>query len=445
MSNDTVSGVVKLEIEKKDYEEKVEKNLRQYRQKANIPGFRKGMVPMGLIKKMYGKYVLAEEVNKLVSEYLYNYLRENEIKILGEPLPNETEQQPIDFDVQEDFVFYFDVALAPVIEIKLNKRDKLHRYTIKVDDEMLNNQIETYRKNYGTYEQADEIAETDLVKGTATELSDKKIKEGGIVVEDALLMPQYIKGKREQNKFIGATSNKTIIFNPQKAFKGVAAELASFLKIDKDVASEITADFQFEIKKITRYKEAELNRELFDKIFGENVVETEETFREKVKTVLEEQYQPQCEYMFMIDVRKLLVKKAGDVKFADAILKRWLLTANKETTPEKIEEDYPRVVEDLIYQLTKERIIKDHELKVENAELEEVAKKTVKAQFAQYGMLSVPDDLLAKYTDDMLKNEKSLRGIIDHAIDEKLEKWVNERVKVETREVTQEEFAKLLT
>jgi len=443
MNNDAVSGIVKMEIKKNDYEEQVEKNLRQYRRKANMPGFRAGMVPIGLIKKMYGKQVLAEEVNKLVSDHLVQFIQENDISILGNPLANETEQQPIDFDVQEDFEFYFDLALAPVIEIKLNKRDRLTRYTITVDDVMVNNQIEQYQKSFGSYDQVEVIEEDDMVKGTVTELEDRKPKEGGMVVEDALLMPKYIKGKREQNKFLGAKLNKTVIFNPQKAFKGATVEIASFLKVNKEVAQEITADFQFEIKEISRYKVAELNKELFDKVLGENVVETEEEFREKAKTLLIKEFHPQSDYKFMIDVRNLLIKKAGDVKFADAILKRWLLTSNKETTPEKVEEDYPKVVEDLIYQLTKDRIMKVHELKVEQADLEEVAKKTVKAQFAQYGMLTVSDDLLTKYSNDMLKNEESLRGILDRALDEKLAKWVNEQAKVEIKEVTLEEFNKL--
>ena len=445
INNDAVSGIVKLEIEKKDYEEQVEKNLRQYRSKANMPGFRTGMVPIGLIKKMYGKHVLAEEVNNLVADNLIKFVQDNDIQILGNPLANETEQQPIDFDTQEDFEFYFDVALAPVIEVKLNKRDRLTRYAITVNDEMIGRQIESYRKNFGSYDQVEVIEEEDMVKGAVTELEGGSPKEGGIVVEDALLMPKYIKGKREQNKFLGAKLNKTVIFNPQKAYKGVTAEIASFLKVDKDVAQEITSDFQFEIKEITRYKAADLNKELFDKVLGENTVETEEAFRENVKAIIIEQLQPQCDYKFMIDIRKLLIKKAGDVKFADNLLKRWLLTSNNETTPEKVEEDYPKIVEDLIYQLTKERIIKEHALKVEHEALEEEAKKTVKAQFAQYGMLSVPDDLLAKYTDNILKNEESRRDVIARATDEKLAAWVNEQVKVERKEVTQEEFQKLFS
>ena len=445
MQDDAVSGILKLEIEKKDYEGQVEKNLRQYRQKANMPGFRKGMVPIGLIQKMFGKHVLAEEVNKLVSENLFKYLKDNQIQILGDPLPNETEQQLIDFDVQEDFTFYFDLALAPAIELKLNKRDKLPWYELNVDEELITKQIDAYRHDFGTYDPADAIEETDMVKGIVTELDGGKPKEGGIVVEDALLMPKYIKGKREQNKFIGAKQNDTIVFNPKKAYKGVAVEMASFLKVDKDIAQDITADFQFEVKEITRYKEAELNRELFDKILGANVVETEEAFREKVKALLTEQFLPQSEYTFMMDAHKLLIRKVGDVKFADAVLKRWLLAKNQETTPEKVEEDYPKVVEELTYHLIKEQIIKDNELKVEEVDVEEVAKKAIKAQFAQYGMLTVPDNLLNHHVKEMLKKDESFRSLVNRALDEKVIQWVKKQVKVETKVVSQEEFEKLLT
>ena len=445
INNDAVSGVVKLEIEKKDYAELVDKKLRQYRQKANVPGFRTGMVPLGLIKKMYGKPVMAEEINKLVSEGVYKFIQENELQILGEPLPNQTEQQEIDFDVQEDFDFYFDLAFAPVIQFKLNKRDRLNRYAIIVDEEMIHKQIESYRQHLGSYDQMEEVAEEDLVKGIATELEDGKPKEGGIVVEEAILMPKFIKEKQEQDKFVGAKLNTTVVFNPHKAFDGVAAEMASFLKVNKDVTESITADFQFEIKEITRYKAAELNREFFEKVFEGSSIETEEEFKEKIKASLTDQLQPQCEYKFMQDVHKLLIKKAGDVKFADDVLKRWLLVSNKKTTPEQVEEDYPKVMEDLIYHLTKSRIIKENELKVEDADVEELAKNAVRAQFAQYGMLSVPDNLLEKYTNEMLQKEESLQGLVDRALDDKLAKWVSEQVKVETKAVTLEEFEKKLT
>jgi trigger factor len=329
------------------------------------------------------------------------------------------------------------------LTLKFNKRDKLTWHEIIVEDTMIDAQIESYRRNFGTYDKADEITEEDLVKGTVTELEEGKPKEGGIVVEEAILMPKYIKGKREQSKFIGSTLGKTIVFNPKKAYKGTEAEIASFLKVDKEAAKDITADFQFEIKEITRYKDAELNKELFDKVFGQDTVETEEAFREKIKASLADTYYQQSEYLFAIDVNILLIKKAGDVKLADPILKRWLLATNAENTPEKVEEDYPKIVNDLVLHLTKQQVAKNNDLKVEDADLEDMAKKITKAQFAQYGMMTVPDDLLDHYAKDMLKKEETLQNIMDRAREEKIVALIKEQVKLETKQVTQEEFSKL--
>ena len=443
LNNDTVSCIVKLEIEKKDYEAQVEKNLRQLRQKANMPGFRKGMVPFGLVKKMYGKSVLAEEINKLLSEHLLNYIRDNHIRTLGEPLPNETEQQEIDFDAQENFEFYFDLALAPELTLKLNKRDRLTRYEIIIEEEMINAQIETYLKNFGKHIQVDEIAEDDLVKGIVTELDEGKPKPEGIMVEEAILMPKYIKGKREQAKFIGSKVNDTIVFNPKKAFKGVDAEMASFLKIDKEIAKGITADFQIEIKEVTRYKDAELNQELFDKVFGENTVETEEGFREKVKSSLAASFSQQSDYLFSIDISVLLLKKAGEVKLADSILKRWLLMVDHEKTVDQVEESYPKIANDLVLHLAKTQILKDNNIEVEETDVEDAAKKIAKAQFAQYGMMTVPDDILESYTKNMLKEKETLQNIIERAKENKMVNWIKNQVKTETKEVSREEFEKL--
>ena len=216
-NNDAVSGIVKLEIVKADYADQVDKSLRSLRQKANVPGFRKGMVPMGMVKKMYGKHVLVEEINKLVSENLFKYIRENDLHILGEPMPNETEQKPLDFDKEEDFEFCFDVALAPEINIELSKNDKLPFYQVAIDEEMLNNQVNAYRSNFGSYDKVDEVEEKDMVKGTVAELENGAPKEGGIVVEDAVLMPMYIKDEEEKAKFIGAKVNAVVVFNPNNA------------------------------------------------------------------------------------------------------------------------------------------------------------------------------------------------------------------------------------
>ncbi|WP_455637341.1 trigger factor [Parabacteroides sp.] len=440
---DAVSGIVKLEIVKADYADQVEKSLRNLRQKANVPGFRKGMVPMGMVKKMYGKHVLVEEVNKLVSENLYSYIRENKVNILGEPMPNETEQQPINFDTQEDFEFCFDVAIAPEIKIELSKNDKLPYYQVTIDDEMLNQQIDAYTANYGTYDKAEEIEEKDLVKGTVAELENGSPKEGGIVVEDAVLMPSYLKDEAEKAKFIGAKPNTVVVFNPNKAYEGAEAEIASFLKVDKEAVAGITGDFSFEISEITRHKKAELNQELFDKVFGEGVVASEEEFKNKIKEALAEQFVPQSDYKFLLDAREVLVEKAGELQFADELLKRWLLAANEKNTPEQLDEEFPKIIEDLKYQLIKEHLVKSNNLKVEDADIENFAKRVAKAQFAQYGMLSVPEDVLANYAKDMLKNKQTLQNILDRAVEEKLAAWLKEEVQLDVKEVSAEEFNKL--
>lgn len=199
------------------------------------------------------------------------------------------------------------------------------------------------------------------------------------------------------------------MFNPNKAYEGAEAEIASLLKVDKEAVAGLTGDFSFEIKEITRHKKAELNQELFDKVFGEGVVSSEEEFKNKIKDALAEQFTPQSDFKFLLDAREVLVQKAGELKFADDLLKRWLLAANEKNTAEKLDEEYPKIIEDLKYQLIKENLVKGNNLKVEDADIENFAKRVAKAQFAQYGMLSVPEDVLANYAKDMLKTNRLYR------------------------------------
>ena len=443
-NTDATRGVLTLEIVKADYAEQVEKNLRGIRQKANFPGFRKGMVPMGMVKKMFGKSALAEEVNKLISENITAYIRDNHLHILGEPLPSETEQTKVDFDTQEDFEFCFDVALAPEINIELSKADKLPYYQIKIDDEMVDKQLEAYQANFGTYKEVEEVEEKDLVKGTLAELENGTPKEGGIVVEDAVLMPMYVKEETEKAKFVGAKKHSVVVFNPHKAYEGAEAQIASFLKIDKEQVAAHTGDFSFEIKEVTRHANAELNQELFDKVFGKDVVTSEEEFKNKIREALAEQFTPQSDFKFLTDARDLLVQKAGELSFADDLLKRWLLAADEKNTKEKIDEEYPHIVEDLTYQLIREKLVVDNGLKVENADLEDFAKRVAKAQFAQYGMLSVPEDVLGNYAKDLLKNKQTFQNIFNRAMEEKMAGWLKEQIELDVKEVTLDEYNKLM-
>jgi len=443
-NDDATRGIIKMDIVKADYEGQVEKNLRNFRQKANVPGFRKGMVPMGMVKKMYGKHVLVEEVNKLVSSALFEYIRDEKLNVLGEPMPNETEQKELNFDTDEDYEFVFDVALAPEINLELNKKTKVPYYSVIIDDELVDKQIDSYRANFGSYEQADDdVEEKDLLKGTVAQLENDLPKEGGIRVEGATIMPMYIKNEEEKAKFIGGALNSVVIFNPFKAYEGVEAEIAAFLKIEKDQVAEANTDFSFEIEEITRYKEGELNQELFDKVFGEGEVSTEEEFKEKIRGILAEQFEPQIDFKFMKDIREVLVKKAGDQKFDEELLKRWLIAANEKNTPEKIEEDFPQIIDDLKYQLVKEYLVSKNEIKVNDEDIRSLARRVAKSQFAQYGMLTVPDDVLDNYAQDMLKNRDTRQNVIDRAVEDKLAAWLKEHVKLDTKEVSMDEFNKL--
>lgn len=434
--------VITISIAKEDYAEKVEKALRDYRKKANMPGFRPGMVPLGLIKKMYGKAVKAEEINNVVSEKLVNYIEENDLPILGQPLPSETEQPEYDFDTQEEFDFHFDIGLAPAFEVELNGKDKVNYYEIAVSDEMIDNQVKSYTSRYGKYEQVDTVEEKDMVKGLVVELENGVEKEGGIRAEDAVLTPAYMKDDEQKALFVGKSKGDKVVFNPMKAYEN-ETEISSLLKIKKEEVDGLNSDFQIEISGITRYNDGEVNQELFDKVFGEGVVNSVEDFRVKITESIKDSLKADSEYKFNIDARQMFVDKYKGLEFPEAFLKRWLLSNNEEMTAEKVEEDYPKMIEDLVWHLTKDKIAKTNEIKVELPDVEEYAKKVAKAQFAQYGMVGMGDDIIENYAKDMMKQEETVRNFIDRAAEEKVLAAVRENVKLNKKEISIEDFNKL--
>jgi len=437
---DQVNAVLKIGVVKADYQEKVEQTLKNYRKKAHVPGFRPGNVPAGLINKMYGKAVLAEEVQNMISEALYNYIKENKLSILGEPLPSEN-QSPIDFSTQENFDFSFDIALSPEIAFTLTKKDAIPYYTIKVTDDMINDQVKNLASRNGNYIQVEKSEDRDVVKGSLIEiLADGK---DGISVEDAVLMPAYIKNEEEKDKLIGLSMGDKVVFNPSVAYDNAEGEMASLLRVPKDVAKNVTSDFSFEVKEITRFKEGELSQELFDTVYGKDVVTTEEAFRTKVKESIENQFVPESDYRFMVDAKDVLLKKLKDVVFPVEALKRWVLATKKEQTPETIDADMPKMIEELKWHLMKEQIIKENDLAVTEEKLLETAKKVTRAQFSQYGMMNVPDDLLAGYAADMLKKEESRQTILDQAMSTVVATYLKGVVKLSNKLISMEDFNKL--
>ena len=435
---DPVNATLTIAVAKEDYQKEVQQALNNIRKNAVLDGFRRGMAPKSRIQAMYGKSVLVDEINKLVSNKLYDYIKENKINVLGEPLPSKNEQKALDFDNQEDYEFVFDLGLAPEIKVNLSKKDKLSYYNISVTDEMVEKQMNSYKANYGVYEQVEAAEEKDMIKGLLTELV-----EAGINNEDSVLMPSYIKVEAEKAKFIGAKVGDVITFNPYTAYEGHETELSSFLKIKKEEVKEHTGDFTFTIAEITRYKEAEINQDLFDKVYEPGTVTSVEAFTEKNKEMIARQLAPESDYKFMIDAKQLLEDKAKDVQFPDEFLKRWLVESDTERTLESVEQDYPKILNDLKFHLIREQIVKDNDIKVEKDEIMQAALEATRAQFAQYGMANIPDQLLENYSQEMLKKEETVRNLVDKVVETKMTTILKEQITLEPKEVTVEEFQKL--
>ena len=441
---DKVSGLLTVKLEKADYQEKVDKSLKTFRQKAQIPGFRKGMVPMSLVKKMYGKSVFAEEVNKLLSEKVYDYIKSNNVNMLGEPLPNEEKQQVIDFDTMEEFEFVFDIALAPEFKAEVSNTDKVDYYTIEVTDEMVENQVKAYTQRNGKYDQVSAYEDNDMLKGLIAELDENgNTKEGGIQVEGAVLMPSYMKNDEQKAIFANAKVNDVLVFNPNAAYDGHDAEIASLLKIEKEAAAEMKSNFSFQVEEITRFVPGDLNQELFDQVFGKDAVKTEEEFRAKVKEGIAAQFVADSDYKFLIDARKMLMEKVGKLEFPDALLKRIMLLNNKEKGEEFVAENYEKSVEELTWHLIKEQLVKDNEIKVEQEDVINMAKDATKAQFAQYGMMTVPEDILENYAQEMLKKKENVDGLVGRVVEAKLATALKAKVTLNNKTVSMEEFNKM--
>ena len=438
--SDDVNGIITVELEKADYQDKVDKALNSYRQKVNIPGFRQGKVPKGIMQKMYGEAVTAEELNKIINEQLIKFIKDNNLNILGEPI-GQKHVEPSKYSEQERLEFNFKVGFAPEYDLNLSKKDTIPYYKVNLEDELLEKQIAAYKSNFGTYKKIEEESlETDLLKGTLTELENGEPKENGKVIENAIIMPSYIKDEETKNSFIGISAGKQITINPRKAYADNDSEIASFLQMKKDEVKDINSDFSFSVNEITRFEEAEYGQELFDKVFGEGVVTSEEEFRTKLRENLNEQFKPSSDYLFMKEAETLIQQKLENVTFPEEFLKEFLIMTKENTSSEKIEEDFPQILKELKIHLVKEKILKDENIKISDEELESAATEFAKAQFAQYGMTNVPLENLQGYAKSLLNNEESARNIYDRILNGKIQEYIMDKIKVDEKLVSSEEM-----
>ena len=440
---DKVSALLTVNIEKSDYEDKVKKALKDFSHKASLPGFRPGKVPASLIQKRFGTELKAEEINKILSEEVNKYIRENKVNMLAEPLPNEEKTPAMDFETQDAFTFAFDIALAPEFDAKLTKKDKLTYYDIKVDDALVDQQVQSYCNRGGQHVKAESYEPRDMVKGTLTQLNTKNnTLEGGITVEDAVMLPEYMKNDKEKAKFVGAKLGDVITFNPAKAYDS-ATELASLLHISKEEAEGMKSNFNFQISEISRFEPAKLSQELFDQMLGKDVVKSEAEFRQFIANDIKRNFSSEAEYQFMQDVRSYVLGRIGEVEFPEAILKRFMKLRNADKGEEYVEENFKQSLPELLWHLAKEQLCDQLEVKVEHEDVLETAKAFTRLQFAQYGMINLPEESITNYAAEMLKNEQQAQGLVERTVENKLAAKVKETVTLKTKEVTMEEFRKL--
>ncbi|WP_308227619.1 trigger factor [uncultured Prevotella sp.] len=446
-NSDKVNGLLTITVEEADFNASVEKTLKDYRKKANIPGFRPGQAPMGLIKRQFGASVRYDAVNKFVGEQLYKYIQDNNIQMLGEPLPSAKQETPADIEKPAPYTFVFDIAVAPEINMTLDGRNKIDYYTIKADDKLINEQIEMYQSRAGKYEKAEEYnAElNDMLKGDLRELdAEGNTKEGGITVEGAVLMPSYIKVDEQKNLFNNAKPGDIITFNPRKAYPEGEAEISALLKIDREVAKDLESNFSFQITEIQRFVKAELNQELFDQVFGEGTVKSEDEFRAKIAEGLKPQLEANSDYKFMLDVRTYCENKVGELTWPDELLKRIMLLNNKDKGEDFVEKNYAESIKQLEWHLIKEQLVKANEIKIEDADVKAAAVEMARMQFAQYGMTNVPDEYVENYANELLKKREAVDNFVERAIDVKLAAALKSTVSLNNKEVTLDEFNEMM-
>lgn len=441
---DKVNGLLTLTVEEADYKENVEKTLKNYRKKANVPGFRPGMVPMGMIKRQFGTTAKVDEINKLLGEQIYKYVKDNNIQMLGEPLSSD-KQEPVDMEKEAPYTFMFDIAVAPEFKAELTGDDTIDYYTITVDDKIIDQQIDVFASRAGHYDKVEDYQANDMLKGDIRELDENgNTKEGGITVEGAVLMPEYIKVEDQKKLFDGAKLGDIITFNPKKAYPESDIEVSSLLKMKKEEVADLTADFSYQITEISRYVKAEVNQELFDQVYGKDVIKDEKDFREKIAEGLKAQFAVDSDFKFIQDVRKYLVDKVGALTYPDALLKRIMLNNNKDKGEEFVEKNYEQSIKELTWHLIKEQLVKANGIKIEDADIEETAKEAAKAQFAQYGMNNIPEEYIENYAKDMLKKREYIDSFVDRSIDRKLTEILKNVVKLENKTATLEDFNKMM-
>lgn len=443
-----LTAVLKIDVAAADYAESVEKELKEYRKKANMPGFRPGQVPMGVIRKMYEKSVSAEQVQKLMSDAMYKYIEDNKLEILGNPMANDEKTQAIDWDNQKDFTFYFDIALQPEFQLDLDAKNATY-YEIVPTEEMLNKFVEDIQRRFGKFESPETIEETDLVYGEVEELDENgNVKEGGIKVNTSLAV-DMISLVTIKKKFIGVKKDDVITFNLAKAFKNTT-EIASMLRIDKEQAKQFKSDVNFKVGSISRVIKHELNEELFEMAYKGKGIKTEENFRKAAKEDLCRTYSNQADRYFMDCQSKALVENTK-MDLPDEFLKRWLIEINQGRVDSKeIIDNYDKYRDSIKWQLIESKLVDKYKLNVSTEDVKEYYKTSlIRSYFpipddATEEQIKETEEAVEKVANNMLDNKEQSRQVYEYLFEGKLIEALKADMKPQIKQVDTEEFAKII-
>lgn len=439
---DAVNGTLTVEIIPEDYTEKYTQALKDFAKKANMPGFRPGRVPQGLVKRQFGREILAEQVEKVMQTKIFDYIRENKVEMLGEPLNTDANKE-VEIKEGGSFTFKFDLALAPEMNVELGKDDTLPYYEVEVDDKQINAQVEMYRQRGGSYDKVDAYQDNDMLKGTIVELdAEGNPVEGGVKEDGVVMLPKYFKNDDQKALFADSKVGDVVRFNPAVAYDNSQAEMASLLHVEKEAAEGYKGDFNFQISEITRFVPGPLNQQLFDEVFPGAGITTAEDFTAKIKQQIEEQFAKDSDYKFQLDLRQHMTEKVGKLQYPEEKLKRIMLQ-NVNGDEKKVEDNFEKSLEELNWHLLKEKLVEKLEVKVDDKDVREMAAEVTRMQFAQYGMLNVPESYIEDSVKHMLEKRETVDNLIDRCIELKLGAAAKQLVTLDTKKVSAEEFNKM--
>ncbi len=435
-----LNSIIRIRIAPEDYQKDVESAIKKFQKSATMPGFRKGMVPQGMIKKMYGKSFLSEELNKIVSKSLHEFLQENKISVLGDPLPKENSTHENNFDQPADFEFLFEVGIAPNIDLNLNGLKAVDFYEIEVDDKRVDTYVDDLRRKHGKFSNPEASNEKSILYGDLVELDEAGNEKEGGIRSTTTISVDLVKDETYKNKLIGIKKDEEIIFNPMKAMQD-ATEVAYMLRIEKDKAAELTSDFKYKILSVNQVDKLDVAQELFDKVYGENTVTTEDEFRNRVKADIAAMFGNEARHKFNHDAEDVIL---DEVKMAlpDDFLKRWIVAANeKPLTQEQLDKEYPMYARELKWKMIENKIATDIDLKIEQEDMMDYAASVIMQQFGQY---QLGQDMIADFAKRYLEKEENVNKAGEAVKTKKVFDYLNQTLSKNVKPVSYDEFTKIV-